>query len=158
MLCTSRRERQERQDYSATQPSKDVAFVLTATRLLNAEKCSRFAIDVLCFKKNEVKVPKKIRRIKVPGPRNLEQFSHCASARRRCRASSLAYSLPVKGTCCLLLVPALLVHSARRSSSFLDHVGGDDAFVCALVHDAHAADCWLRVAPPLCAQFWRKNL
>jgi hypothetical protein len=33
----SRRERQERQDYSATQPSKDVAFVLTATRLLNAE-------------------------------------------------------------------------------------------------------------------------
>ena len=71
----SRRERQERQDYSATQPSKDVAFVLTATRLLNAEKCSRFAIDVLCFKKNEGKVPKKIRHIKLRCPRNFRTAS-----------------------------------------------------------------------------------
>jgi hypothetical protein len=47
----SRRERQERQDYSAMQPSKDVAFASTATRL--RRKCPRFEIDVLCFKKNE---------------------------------------------------------------------------------------------------------
>ena len=74
----SRRERQERQDYSATQPSKDVAFVLTATRLLNAEKCSRFAIDVLCFKKMKGRFQRKFGNsaYKVPlCPRNFRTAS-----------------------------------------------------------------------------------
>ncbi len=154
MLCMSRTERQERQDYSATQPSKDAAFDLTATRLLNAEKCSRFAsrfaVDVLC-QKMKGRFQRKLGAKHIKVPRVPESFEPLLAL---CVCSSLVPSIFAcilasrPGTCCLFLVPALLFHGARRSSSFLDPVGADDALACALVHDAHAADCWLRVAPP----------